>query len=678
MLEALTNCPNPLDYILSDRSESDISRASILGFQRPELFSHWLDTSTVSFASLTLAFHWLNTCLCQHRPCDIGLPAREVSTRFINIAEPCTPRLTSEHDLTEPYVTLSYEWGEENRFVTTTENVHQHKEGIYLQILPAAFQEAFHVAHFLGFRFIWIDAFCIIQDSDEDKARQIGIMDQIFRHSRLTLFAATGNVQSPLGIERDPRCIKPCRLDLKSSLDGKTMQRPSYIEVGRNGLRWPTQPLFRRGWVAQEQILAPRAIIFGPRELAWQCTCGGASESSPSIHGSIKNINELVRPTTHGLQFFSVHEDGFDLLRLSIAHNDSMMDQTGLQRNNHFDHWYKFIKNYSKRNLTFPADVLLAIQGLANALGSNYHCEYHFGLWLDDLQVGLAWYVSNERLENQSDGHSGQSIVETNMLPSWSWASRWGNAIRFRRYWDEHSLVEDLGIQQVGSELNVKGACFEQSKALGLYEGQTDHESDRHSEKIRDIFHRRYPDVDSKDKHQASSSQKGIHQVSEDAGSNTITRSSTQVETKGLTLGGYVKIGRINYCSNPRLRSWNESSRGPYDGHEPGWMRNLDDPVTSKTIGYIALDSEPPIGAKSQIIHCLLCTVKESGAKRQLTCLGLVPADAHSNNFVRIGLVFIRWNKWLGPLSAKRYGSDMRREQINRKYRREYRILTVI
>jgi hypothetical protein len=63
----------------------------------------------------------------------------------------------------------------------------------------------------LGFLYIWIDALCIIQDSDEDKQSEMSKMGEIYRDSRLTIMAAHGvGVESGLFVRRDPRSRKPC------------------------------------------------------------------------------------------------------------------------------------------------------------------------------------------------------------------------------------------------------------------------------------------------------------------------------------------------------------------------------------------------------------------------------------------------------------------------------------
>jgi hypothetical protein len=53
--------------------------------------------------------------------------------------------------------------------------------------LPQTIREAIAVTDFFGERYNWIDALCIIQDSDKDKRQQIVHMDKIFTSAKLTI-----------------------------------------------------------------------------------------------------------------------------------------------------------------------------------------------------------------------------------------------------------------------------------------------------------------------------------------------------------------------------------------------------------------------------------------------------------------------------------------------------------
>jgi hypothetical protein len=94
------------------------------------------------------------------------------------------------------------------------------------------------------------------------------------------------------------------------------------------------------------------------------------------------------------------------------------------------------VTEYTMRWLTYPSDVLPALSGLANAMARTHGCSYLAGLWNEDLKIGLAWYFRCSR----------QPAAKTVGIPTWSWASCWGNYIGFRLWKEDvtHLVDKDL------------------------------------------------------------------------------------------------------------------------------------------------------------------------------------------------------------------------------------------
>ncbi|KAL8911466.1 MAG: hypothetical protein Q9171_003364 [Xanthocarpia ochracea] len=76
------------------------------------------------------------------------------------------------------YLTLSYCW----------ERLKE--EGFPLDSQPASIQDAIKVTKALGYRYLWVDSLCIIQDDKFDMMREISHMDKIYQHSTLLISAA--------------------------------------------------------------------------------------------------------------------------------------------------------------------------------------------------------------------------------------------------------------------------------------------------------------------------------------------------------------------------------------------------------------------------------------------------------------------------------------------------------
>jgi hypothetical protein len=64
--------------------------------------------------------------------------------------------------------------------------------------------------------FLWIDALCIVQDSPEELAYEISIMDSVYQNALLSI-AAKGSPSAGHGlfVHRDPRLTSPCELFIR-------------------------------------------------------------------------------------------------------------------------------------------------------------------------------------------------------------------------------------------------------------------------------------------------------------------------------------------------------------------------------------------------------------------------------------------------------------------------------
>jgi hypothetical protein len=113
-------------------------------------------------------------------------------------APPATPKVIYTRGRQEQYVALGYCWGPTQLLSTQIDNLGEMEKSIPVEILLQTIRDAFLVARKLDIQYIWIDALCIIQDSNEDwhsKARRIGA---IYTNSYFTI-AATASKHSGEG-----------------------------------------------------------------------------------------------------------------------------------------------------------------------------------------------------------------------------------------------------------------------------------------------------------------------------------------------------------------------------------------------------------------------------------------------------------------------------------------------
>lgn len=97
--------------------------------------------------------------------------------------------------------------------MTTSENIVNRVEGINPAELSDTMRDAFIVVRSLGYRYIWIDALCIIQNSTEDWFSEASKMSSVFSGAVLTIEVAdTEDHTQGIFRKRIARCTRPFRI----------------------------------------------------------------------------------------------------------------------------------------------------------------------------------------------------------------------------------------------------------------------------------------------------------------------------------------------------------------------------------------------------------------------------------------------------------------------------------
>ncbi|OAL48168.1 HET-domain-containing protein [Pyrenochaeta sp. DS3sAY3a] len=385
------------------------------------------DMTTMSPSNIALARIWLENCKECHHPCIEGDISTSVAfpRRVIDLTNLESPQLIDYNGLVGHYVALSYKWGSDRTCITKAENIKERMmKPLLLGDLPKTFQDAITMTHHLGYQYLWIDALCIIQDSETDSDLEIKSMDIVYRNAVLTIFSAgASDGGRGLSSTRNPLKTKPCQVPVKFTKGELTLELTTIISFytprysySRDFAPAGPYPLYDRGWVLQEQLMSRRCLIFGSRFISWECLCTRSSEKWPTITPKRdKLIVDVWRSTL----------DTFPEMRKRLAHwHDGSLDT--------FNKWYELMENYSRRDLSRPEDVLRALEGLSNALVKLYKFTYAFGLWIEDLPPGLGWFVRKSRSNREEPVVRTERIGKAATIPSWSWASCWGHEIEFR------------------------------------------------------------------------------------------------------------------------------------------------------------------------------------------------------------------------------------------------------
>ncbi|RSM01931.1 hypothetical protein CEP52_008259 [Fusarium oligoseptatum] len=259
--------------------------------------------------------------------------------------------------------------------------------------LPRTIQDAITVTRQIGLKYLWVDALCIIQDSVGDKDAEISQMAQYYQNASVTIIAANADScdKGFLASTTSPRSLEidavPCQFQLSMAFSDERVDA-----VGVEYCIWDNgtspEPLDRRAWAYQEQILCRRALTYGTSTITWRC------------------------------------EQGIQVWNLWLRKHHNVLAKVIPKCNNQHlykEAWKNIVAIYCHRNLTFPEDKLPAISALASQVrhlsvqSGGEPGRYLAGIWEHDMLDQLIWLTS------PTESRPVRCIPYR--APSWSWAS---------------------------------------------------------------------------------------------------------------------------------------------------------------------------------------------------------------------------------------------------------------
>ncbi|MBE3048011.1 HET domain-containing protein, partial [Candidatus Bathyarchaeota archaeon] len=264
------------------------------------------------------------------------------------------------------------------------------------------------------FRYLWVDALCIIQNDPADKDREISGMATIYKNAAVTLAASVADKASNGFLNRKSTPYLPPYAFTIPMSDDQT--GTVYLAAGSYET---DHPLDKRGWALQEFMLSSRLLIFSDHETLWQCkevplrSVTGASPLS-------------YRQRLESLPWAAFEDDAeprFGTLDL---------DKIYL--------WKTIVRQYTDRHLTDAEDRLRAVSGVVSELEKVWRDASIYGHWKAWFVPLLAWYKPD--VDKVGERHLGRA-------PSWSWVSVDGG-IRFEDSLDvEDARVKTLTVARV-------------------------------------------------------------------------------------------------------------------------------------------------------------------------------------------------------------------------------------
>ncbi|PQE16155.1 hypothetical protein CJF31_00009146 [Rutstroemia sp. NJR-2017a BVV2] len=334
----------------------------------------------------------------------------------------------------DEYFTLSYVWGMAAQFMLTKDVVNDSKtEGFFSSIstkIPQSIRDAMQVCRNIGVRYLWVDALCIVQNDEQDKNDQIGLMDEIYGQALAVLIVAAGDgaEHGIPGMGQRTRALINC----EEAVNGKILM--TSLASTTNSAKqshWNT-----RAWTYQEYILGNRLLVFTETYVFFRCA------------KTIFRDGEVLSATEEPTPVPAQSSDDW----ISVTANDIPEDMDPKEVwKQYYDGLLTF---YLRRNMKFDTDSLAAFSGVLKVLSKRLG-PFHHGLPKKYFGRSLLW----------NDAHHG-IFEKRKCFPSWSWAGwKWN----FDFFDSEKGTVGAYGYEMPKESVPMKFFIFDNEGKLQLF-----------------------------------------------------------------------------------------------------------------------------------------------------------------------------------------------------------------
>ncbi|KAF7927088.1 hypothetical protein EAE99_005419 [Botrytis elliptica] len=377
---------------------------------------------------------WIEACYNRrenHENCGRTIGTNILPTRLIDVGTMNNEsvRLITTMDSMEPskhpYLILSYCWGRGNDVAkTTTGNLEDRLRSFDIAYLPKTIQDAIILTRMMNIRYLWVDAICIIQSSENDDYSEFQTeaskMRDYYANAECCIAASVAN-DAAEGFLRErllgrypiqfifltyPGTVGPDRQSI-------TLHSKENVATLKNVI--DESPLSKRGWCLQELSLPPRVLHWTSNGLYREC------QSSYFLEGSSKKWETYDYAATANPR---------DILAMP---DDKLLTHDG---------WHRLLRLLSEKGLTFSKDRIYAIHGIACLIIERLKVEYFNGVFRPHLAQGLAWNYSPR---GPFDALPDVSVEpRDDRFPTWCWASNGPVQFSDIPKGDWHSYIHDV------------------------------------------------------------------------------------------------------------------------------------------------------------------------------------------------------------------------------------------
>ncbi|UPL03412.1 hypothetical protein LCI18_014346 [Fusarium solani-melongenae] len=350
---------------------------------------------------------------CREEPSRLCNPQTLARVPHFRLIDCTTRRIVQQGDQVPLYVALSYVWeaassGEKSKLKHGDSDLP--RDGLDIgESVEAVVEDAIRVALGLGYGFLWVDRYCILQGGGgKVKEEQLQSMDLVYANAEVTLVAMAGQASSSGLPGVSSRCPRVSQPSVRIKSHAITLIPPD------PALQIKSSTWMTRGWTFQEGLLARRRLFFSESEMSFECRDLLAREAIRLPSGVQRQMGHLGRRLMEpswiygSLAMASSRKGGIDLFDL--------------------------VAEYTRRNLTYQSDALNAMLGILQAYATRkrspnrFYGRRRFGASIDggrdNPELALAGFIGALCWTLRSPG------VRRPGFPSWSWTG-WHGAVDF-------------------------------------------------------------------------------------------------------------------------------------------------------------------------------------------------------------------------------------------------------
>lgn len=410
---SLQACANPIPFVTDTGKSVQGLRLDIQLEGAPASLNLPTGRSISQFVNLDLLRKWISTCLEDHKDaCQNPEWIRKGESqhpflRLIDVQRGCIIDAPEDCE----YFALSYVWGPPADFlrllISNQDELRQMGIDWSDERIPKTIRDAVSLVYWLGYKYLWVDSLCIVQDDENDKASQIQDMDSIYALALATIVAADGSHANHglAGWTDNPRKVQQSSVKVS-----KNMSLIEHIHlftgVAYDKCTWKT-----RGWTMQEFLCSRRTIMLTADQAFWTCSRADWCE-------------------TIALEPFS--KDKFQIIDKKSIGNASLSDRPPNQIKPFAPEGVSWVLGeYLGRSLTNQSDALNAIESYLDRVAKCHVFAQHIwghlvGMRFDE---SLAWSCSDSLKRRKEDQiyftKTGEMYKAP--FPSWSWCGWQGN-----------------------------------------------------------------------------------------------------------------------------------------------------------------------------------------------------------------------------------------------------------